>query len=287
VERFSQEPLSRCSHWRASASVGGPNLLTSEDIYHYPPSCPFRCRKQMSHTATDVNESQEGRCMNKQQPSGKRKTSSGTTRTSPSRSRSRLTQGDKAALAQLDHLVDLQRRREQLAASVPPGIETTQEQLANGTVLYHFSHQELGPLGFLRIAPVPYMVPPGMTHVSAEMESSDPDADAQWDKKYMLLQEMVTLCVASLPSSHTVSSPMPTVEEARLQRRLYMRFLACDHSIAMFGLAKALSSREYQVLRAAIENAQLHASPQDRIGIEQRRQELEFYWCDLQDRPSI
>jgi hypothetical protein len=33
VERFSQEPLSQCSHWRASAYVGGPNLLTSEDIY--------------------------------------------------------------------------------------------------------------------------------------------------------------------------------------------------------------------------------------------------------------
>lgn len=225
--------------------------------------------------------------MNKKQPSKKRKASSGTTRTSPARSRSRLTRDDKAALAQLDHLVDLQRRREQLAASVPSGIETTQEQLANGTVLYHFSHQDLGPLGFLRIAPVPYMVPQGMTHVSAEMEPSDPDEDAQWDQKYILLKEMVTFCVAALPSSHTVSSPMPTVEEARLQRRLYVRFLACDHSIAMFGLAKELSSQEYQELRAAIENAVLHASPQDRMGIEQRRRELDFYWRDLQDRPSI
>ncbi len=225
--------------------------------------------------------------MNKKQPSGKRKASSGTTRTSPSRSRSRLTQDDKAALAHLDHLLDLQRRREQLAASVPPGIETTQEQLANGTVLYHFSHQDLGPLGYLRIAPVPYMVPQGMTHVSAEMVSSDPDEDAQWNQKYVLLQEMVTLCVASLPSSHTVASPMPTVEEARLQRQLYVRFLACDHSIAMFGLAKALSSQEYLSLCTAIENALLHASPQDRMGIEQRRRELDFYWRDLQDRPSI
>jgi hypothetical protein len=30
---FVQESLYQCSHWRASASVGGPNLLTSEDIY--------------------------------------------------------------------------------------------------------------------------------------------------------------------------------------------------------------------------------------------------------------
>ncbi len=226
--------------------------------------------------------------MNKKQPSGpKRKTSSGKKRTSTSGIRSRLTQNDTAALAHLDHLVELQRRREQLAASVPPGIETTQERLANGTILYHFSHQDLGPLGFLRLAPVPYMVPQGMTHVSAEMASSDPDADAQWDKKYVLLQEMVTLCVSALPSSHTVSSPMPTVEEARRQRRLYQRFLACDHSIAMFGLAKEVSSQDYQVLRATIENALLHASSHDRLGIEQRRRELEFYRRDLRDRPIV
>ncbi len=119
------------------------------------------------------------------------------------------------------------------------------------------------------------------------MASSDPDADAQWDKKYVLLQEMVTLCVSALPSSHTVSSPMPTVEEARLQRQLYMRFLACEQSIAMFGLAKALSSQEYPSLCTAIENALLHASSHDRLGIEQRRRELEFYWRDLRDRPIV
>jgi hypothetical protein len=35
VERLSQEPLYWCSHWRASAYVGGPNLLTWEDIYQF------------------------------------------------------------------------------------------------------------------------------------------------------------------------------------------------------------------------------------------------------------
>ena len=29
MERFSPESLSQYSHWRASAYVGGPNLLTS------------------------------------------------------------------------------------------------------------------------------------------------------------------------------------------------------------------------------------------------------------------
>jgi hypothetical protein len=36
VEWFAQEFLYRCSHWRASAYVGGPNPLTWEDIYHLP-----------------------------------------------------------------------------------------------------------------------------------------------------------------------------------------------------------------------------------------------------------
>jgi hypothetical protein len=174
--------------------------------------------------------------MNKKQLAGKRKASSGKKRATTTRSSHRLTRDDMAALAQLDHLLELQRRREQLAASVPPGIETTQEMLTNGTVLYHFTHEELGALGVLRVAPVPYMVPPGMTHVSAEMELSDPDQDAQWDQKYTLFKEMVTLCVAALPSSHTVSSPLPSVEEARTGRRLYLRFLDCEHSIAMFAL---------------------------------------------------
>jgi len=33
-EQFFQETLSQCSHWRASAYVGGPNLLTWYGIYH-------------------------------------------------------------------------------------------------------------------------------------------------------------------------------------------------------------------------------------------------------------
>jgi len=225
--------------------------------------------------------------MNKKQPAGKRKASPGKKRTSPTRSSHRLTRNDMAALEQLDHLLELQRRREQLAASVPPGIETTQELLPNGTVLYHFAHEELGALGVLRLASVSFMVPPGMTHVSAEMELSDPDTDEQWNQKYTLFKEMVTVCVSALPSSHTISSPLPSVEEARAQRRLYLRFLDCEHSIAMFALAKGLSEAEYQQLRAAIETALMTASPTDRIGIGQRWQELQMYWSDLQARPEI
>lgn len=113
--------------------------------------------------------------MNKKQPAGRRKTLPGKKRATTTRRSQRLTRDDLAALEQLDHLLELQRHREQLAASVPPDIETAQERLPNGTVLYHFAHEELGALGVLRLAPVPYMVPPGMTHVSAEMDPSDPD----------------------------------------------------------------------------------------------------------------
>jgi hypothetical protein len=230
----------------------------------------------MSHTE------KKGWIMNKKQPAGKRKALPAKKRTSTTRSSHRLTRDDLAALEQLDHLLELQRRREQLAASVPPDIETTQELFENGTVLYHFVHKEVGNLGMLRLAPVSFMVPPGMTHVSAEMALSNPDEDAQWEQKYALFKEMVTLCVSALPASQTVSSPLPSLEEARRQQRLYLRFLDCEHSIAMFALAKELSEPEYQQLRAVIETALITTSPADRIGIGQRWQELQKYWNDLQ-----
>ncbi len=224
--------------------------------------------------------------MNKgQRSSAKRKRSP--VRQRPSTSRSRISRADMAALEQLDRLLELERRREHLAQMVPPGIETSQEALDNGTVLYHFAHEELGELGHLRIAQVPFMVPPGMSHVSAEMAPSDPDEDEQWEKKYTLFKEMVTLCVSTLDGSQTVSSLLPSLEEARTQQRLYLRFLDCEHSIAMFALAKGLSEPDYQQLRAAIETALITASPTDRVGIGQRWRELQMYWNDLQARPEI
>jgi hypothetical protein len=225
--------------------------------------------------------------MDKKQSAARRKSSSTAKKRATmtlNRSSSRLTRDDMAALKELDHLVELQRRREQLAASVPPGISTEQERLDNGSVLYHFTHEELGPLGFLCVAPVPYMM---STHISAEMIPSDPETDAQWDRKYTLFREMVTLCTAALPASSHTAAPSLEDAHARAQSRLYLRFLACDHSIAMFGLAKELSRDDYAQLRVAIDNALQTASPSDRLGIEQRRKELDFYWRDLQERPGV
>src|SRR6266566_7826670 len=106
--------------------------------------------------------------MNKgQRPSAKRKGSPANRR--PSTARSRITRADMAALEQLDRLLELQRRREQLAQMVPPGIETSQQVFDNGSVIYRFSHEELGELGQLRIAPVPFMVPPVIPVLAANL----------------------------------------------------------------------------------------------------------------------
>src|SRR5215469_14524894 len=224
--------------------------------------------------------------MNKGQRSPtKRKRSSAKQRSSASRNR--ITRADMAALEQLDRLLELQRRREQLTQMVPPGIETVQQVFDNGVVIYRFSHQELGELGQLRIAPVPFMVPLGMVHVSAETAPTDPDADSDFEKRYALFKEVVTLCVSVLPAAQTASSPLPELEVARTQQRLYRRFLDCEHSIAMFALAKSLSEPDYQQLRAVIETALITASPTDSVGIGQRWQELQLYRNDLQTRPEI
>lgn len=192
--------------------------------------------------------------MNKgqRQPAKRRRSSA---KKQSSTSRSQITRADVAALEQLDRLLALQRRQEQLARMVPPGIETSQHVFDNGSIIYRFSHEELGELGQLKIVPVPFMVSPGLVHVSAEIASADPDEDEHWDEKYTLFKEMVTLCISALPASPTVLSPPLCLDEARIQCRLYLRFLDYEHSLAMFALAKQLPEAESQQLRDAIETA--------------------------------
>jgi len=55
-----------------------------------------------------------------------------------------MTRADMDALQQLDRLLQLQRRREQLARSVPPDVKTEKIEQADGTVIFRFSHNELG-----------------------------------------------------------------------------------------------------------------------------------------------
>ena len=73
----------------------------------------------------------------------------------------------------------------------------------------------------------------------------------------------------------------------REQRRLFRRFVDSQHSIAMFGLAKALSEREYHILVEAVQESLMIADLFDAIGLQQRLDELQFYWHDLQERPTV
>jgi hypothetical protein len=77
------------------------------------------------------------------------------------------------------------------------------------------------------------------------------------------------------------------MEEMREQRRLFRRLVDAQHRIAMFGLARTLSEREYQILVKAVQEALVTAEPSDAIGLRQRLEELQLYWLDLQQRPSI
>ena len=77
------------------------------------------------------------------------------------------------------------------------------------------------------------------------------------------------------------------MEEVREERRLYRRFLDAQHSIQMFGLAKSLSEQEYQTLVRVAKETLATADPFDRIGIQQRLGELQFYWNDLRERPTV
>lgn len=199
-------------------------------------------------------------------------------RTSP---RNRLSRADSAALEHLDRFLDLQRRREQLAAAVPPGIQTEKLAYADGTVLFRFSN-ELGDLGRLRIRPVPmYMAPSGGCIVNAEIFSDDPASDPHWDTKYTLFAQMVTLCISSLPGRGVLHPPLPPLAEAKEQRRLYLRFTTCRHTKELHDFANELSAQHYRQLLAGIQQAQVGLSDQDEAGLLQRIDEFATIWQDL------
>ncbi len=166
-------------------------------------------------------------------------------------------------------------------ADLPAGVSTTAKTLPGDGRIYTFTHAQLGALGRLRIVPHG----PGQILASAEIAPGDPDAP-DWERKYHLLDQVITTCLNALPGGGN-TKPLANLEEMREQRRLFRRLIDAQHSIAMFGLAKDLSEREYQVLVKAVQEALVTASPSDALGLRQRLEELQFYWLDLQARPIV
>jgi hypothetical protein len=80
------------------------------------------------------------------------------------------------------------------------------------------------------------------TQVSVELAPGDPDAP-EWDEHYELFNQVATTCLNALPGGDGTKA-LPSLEEARAQRRLYQRFVACQHSIEMFGFVKSLSEQD-------------------------------------------
>lgn len=217
----------------------------------------------------------------KRRLTNKRGASSTKKRTIPSRSR--ISQADQAALRQLDRLLEQRRRAEHLAAQVPAEVATEQIQYADGTVLFRFSHTQLGDLGQLRIVPVPaYMTPIGGCMVNVELFPDDPDDDPHWDEKYRLLDLMVTRCTSVLSDEQTLRSPLTPLPEAREQRRLYLRFLACRHTDELRAFVSTLTQEHYSLLLAGIRQANITASGPDQAGILQRMDEVHRLWAERQ-----
>lgn len=217
----------------------------------------------------------------KRRPTTKRGVSSTKKRTSSSRSR--ISQADLAALQQLDQLLERHRRAERLATQVPAEVATEQIRYADGTVLFRFSHAQLGDLGQLRIVPVPaYMAPIGGCMVNVDLFADDPDDDPHWDEKYRLLDLMVTRCTSVLPDEQTLRSPLAPLPEAREQRRLYLRCLSCRHSDELRTFVNTLTKAQYPLLLAGIRQAHITASGHDQAGILQRMDEVHRLWTERQ-----
>lgn len=164
---------------------------------------------------------------------------------------------------------------------LPAGVTTTAKPLPGNGRIYTFTHAQLGTLGRLRIVPHG----PAQILASAEIAPGDPDAP-DWEQKYRLLDQVITICLNALPGGGN-NKPLSTIEEVREQRRLFRRFVDAQHSIAMFGLTKAVSEREYQILVKAVQEALVTAEPSDALGLRQRLDELQLYWKDLKERPIV
>ncbi len=164
---------------------------------------------------------------------------------------------------------------------LPPGVRTSATNIADGGRLYTFSHVTLGELGRLRV------VPHGPTQIeaSAEVAPGDPDAP-DWVEKFALLDQVIQTCLNALPGGQD-AKPFLSMEEVREERRLYRRFLNAQHSIQMFGLAKSLSEQEYQTVAKVAQGTLATADPVDRIGIQQRLDELQWYWNDHTVNPFV
>jgi len=158
---------------------------------------------------------------------------------------------------------------------LPPGVRTSATHIADGGRLYTFTHVTLGELGRLHIMPHG----PAQIEASAEVAPGDPDAP-DWVEKFTLLEQVIQTCLNALPGGQD-TKPFPSMEEVRKERRLYRRFLDAQHSIQMLGLAKSLSEQEYQTVVKVAQGTLATADPFDRIGIQQRLGELQFYWNDL------
>jgi hypothetical protein len=216
----------------------------------------------------------------------KRRTGGGTKRKPLTKRRtsstpSRISRADQSALQQLDRLLELRRRQEQLAAKVPPEVSTERIDYPDGTVLFRFSHAALGFFGQLKIIPVPaYMVPVGGCLVNVELFPDDPEEDQHWDEKYQLLSLMVMVCTSALPEEKMLRSPLTPGPSAREQRRLYLRFLACRHTDELRAFVGQLSEEQYPLLLAGIEQARTTASNQDLAGIIQRQKDVSRLWAE-------
>ncbi len=166
--------------------------------------------------------------------------------------------------------------------ALPNGVTTTATNRADGSRVYLFTHRTLGPLGNFVIKGHGA----SQTQISAEIAPGDPDAP-DWDKKFSLFNECVTICANALPGGGTGEPLLPPIEYVRERKRLFLRFIETGNSVEMFGLAKALSDDEYTKLQEVITAALVTADGMDARGIRQRQKELAFYWQDLKDRPTI
>jgi hypothetical protein len=160
---------------------------------------------------------------------------------------------------------------------IPPGI-TTHRRAIKGGMVYEFDHERLGLIGRLSLL----VHGSHQTQIAVDTPPGDPD-DPLWEERFTMLDAVARACLCALGDSN----PLPGIEEAKANARLYRRFTHVQHSLQMWDFARGLSEEDYARLLAAATQSLQVASSADALGIQQRIVELQaFRTARPEERPN-
>lgn len=154
---------------------------------------------------------------------------------------------------------------------MPDHIKTTRLSMP-GSVLYEFSHTDLGPLGRVAVLPAPG----DQTALQIDIAPMDP-ADANYNDRITAFYHLIlNIYEAFRKQGHDIPHD-PYLDRMPEAHRLYSRFVRLNHSLEMEQFAQQLTPDTHQLLLQICHQVIARASWHDAQAIQQRLADLSRY----------